>query len=141
MITLTKFCEVSHIDADLIRAVVRQFGGWDSFKESAIDVANNSIDGGFHGFIYYRDTVTFTRRNKAAILKMARDMAADFGEGSEYKLIAGFNCLKISEGEAAEAVHNARSVMRDTVYNALAWFAGEEVCRSYSDLKDYRKAA
>jgi len=132
MKTIKEFCEKSHLDAAIIRAVVRQAGGWESFSSMADDVTNHGADGGFSGFIYYTETVKFTASNKAAILAMAQQMASDLGEPL-YKMIAGFNCLKITEGEAAEAIHNPRSEERTQVFNALAWFALEEVSRSYSD--------
>jgi hypothetical protein len=129
--TKTQFCnEFSH--AALASAVIRQCGGWDSFKEMAADVANHGADGGFHGFIYYTETVKFAKAHKADILDYARQMADDLGE-SLYGMIGGFNCLKISEGEAAEAIHNARSDDHTSVMNALAWFALEEVSRRYAD--------
>jgi hypothetical protein len=130
MKTIKEFAEKSHIDASLIRAVVSQIGGWQEFKDHADDVTNHGASGGFSGFTYYTDTVSFTKRHKAAIMKMAESMADDLGE-SLYAMIGGFNCLKISEGEAAEAIHNPRSEERTNVYNALAWFALEEVCRSF----------
>lgn len=99
----------------------------------ADDVTNHGASGGFSGWIYYSETEKFTKAHKAAILEMAKQMADDLGEPL-YKMIGGFNCLKISEGEAAEAIHNPRSEDRTNVYNALAWFALEEVSRSYSDL-------
>lgn len=133
MDTISKFCEQSNIPADLIRATVRQAGGWDSFKEMAEDVTNNGAAGGFHGFTYYRDTEAFTKRNKDSILRTAKEMAEDMGE-ELYTMIGGFNCLKISPTDAAEAIHNPRSEQRTTVYNALAWFALEEVSRSYADM-------
>jgi hypothetical protein len=45
----------SGIPAKLVRSVIWQLGG----KESLQDIANNSIDGGFHGFIYYSETIPF----------------------------------------------------------------------------------
>lgn len=132
--TFSGFIKQSHIPESVIRAVVRQVGGWEDFQQMADDVTNHGADGGFSGFIYYSDTVKFTKRHKAAILDMARQMADDLGE-PVYKMIGGFNCLKISEGEAAEAIHNPRSEEATNVLNALAWFALEEVSRSYSDLK------
>lgn len=135
MKTLKAFAAESHISENLIRAVVRQAGGWESFKEDASFVSIHGAAGGFHGFIYYTDTVAFTKRNKAVILDAAKNLASDIGE-SLYKMIGGFNYLKISEGEAAEAIHNPRSEDRQSVFNALAWFAIEEVARSYSDLCD-----
>lgn len=134
MKTVSEFCEQSGIDAALIRAVVRQVGGWADFKELASDVASHGADAGFSGFINYSDTVAFANRNKKAILDYAAQMADSLGEPL-YKMIGGFNCLEISEGEAAEAIHNARSEERTNVMNALAWFALEEVCRAYDDAK------
>jgi hypothetical protein len=132
--TLTNFCSRSHLPASLIRATVKQAGGWGSFKEMAADVTNHGANGGFHGFIYTRDTVAFTKRNKAELLEMAKQMCEDLGEGDMFAMIGGFNCLKISAAEAAEAIYNSRSEERDNVFNALAWFALEEVSRSYVDL-------
>lgn len=129
--TKTQFCnQFSH--ASLASAVIRQCGGWESFKEMAQDVANHGADGGFHGFIYYTETVKFAKAHKADILDYARQMADDCGL-SLYGMIGGFNCLKISEGEAAEAIHNSRSDDHTSVMNALAWFALEEVSRRYAD--------
>lgn len=138
MKTLSQFIEQSHIDASLIRAVVRQCGGWDSFKEIASDVANHGASGGFHGFIFYTDTVAFSSRNKSSILDYAREMARDLGEHGAYSLIAGFNCLQGETSDSvADAINNARDDGRTNVMNALAWFALEEVCRAYTDAIEY----
>ena len=131
----TQFIGKSHISAKLIRAVVRQSGGWDSFTEMAEDITNHGVGGGFHGWIYHSDTVPFAKRNQAAIMEMAQQMADDLGEPL-YRMIGGFNCLKMAEGEVAEAIHNPRSDDRVQVFNALAWFAAEEVARSYCDIKE-----
>lgn len=128
----TQFISKSHINAKIIRAVMRQSGGWDSFTEMAEDITNHGVDGGFHGWIYHADTVPFAKRNKAAIMEMAQQMADDLGEPL-YRMIGGFNCLKMAEGEVAEAIHNPRSDNLTQVFNALAWFAAEEVARSYCD--------
>lgn len=134
MKTLKQFCEQSHLDSTLIRSVVRQCGGWQSFTELAEDVTRHGADGGFSGFVYYSDTVPFVVRNRAVILDYAKQMAQDIGE-PVYAMIGGFNCLKIGADEAAEAIHNPRSEQRTNVMNALAWFALEEVARSYDDLR------
>lgn len=131
----TKFISKSHISAKIIRAVVRQSGGWDSFTEMAEDITNHGVDGGFHGWIYHAETVPFAKRNKAAIMEMAQQMADDMGEPL-YRMIAGFNCLKMEESEVAEALYNPRSDDKTQVFNALAWFAAEEVARSYVNIKE-----
>lgn len=135
MKTLKEFCAASNISEALIRATVRQFGGWESFKECASNVANHGISGGFHGFIYYADTVKFAKRNKSDILELCRGMASEIGCSGAVSLIASFNGMKgETEEDIAEGLYNPRSDNQQTVFNALAWFAGEEVCQSYCDL-------
>lgn len=48
-------------------------------------------------------------------------------------MIAGFNCIDLTAEEVAEAIYNGKSEDRTTVFNALAWYALEEVCRGYVD--------
>lgn len=135
MKTLKAFTEATHIPATLVRAVVSQIGGWAEFKERAGDVAKHGADGGFCGFSYYSDTVAFTKRQKAAILELAKQQADDFGSDSVYSMIAGFACLpEFSASDIAEAIRNPRSGDRQQVFNALAWYALEEVARSFDDM-------
>jgi len=135
--SIKAFCEKSHINPQLIRAVVKQFGGWESFQESAPDVCRGGIDGGFHGFIYYNETEPFARRNREWIAALASEQAADIGVGV-IEMIKGFNCFrgeKPSEAEIGSALYAGKDLPGGmNVLNALAWYAGEEVCRSYCDL-------
>ena len=132
----------TNIPESLVEAVINQFGGWDDFTESAKDVVEHSIDAGYGDFIYHADTVRFAANNLAAILNYAKGMADDLGQDGAYSLIAGFNCLPdYSADEVAEAIHT-HSVNDDQwndqfvqVMNALAWFAAEEVCWAYCDLR------
>jgi len=103
MKTIKEFTEQSNIPTKLIRAVVRQIGGWEEFKGRAEDVTNHGASGGFAGFTYYSDTVPFAVRHKKDILSMAENMADDLGEDT-FTMIGGFNCLKITASEAAEAI-------------------------------------
>lgn len=136
MKTIKEFVEQSNIDAKLIRATVRQIGGLEEFKERAQDVTNHGAAGGFIGFTYYADTITFTKRNKAAIVDMLSALADDLGENT-LSCLAGFNCLKdYTVEEVADGLYNPRSDHRTAVYNALAWFALEEVARSYCDVAE-----
>ena len=132
MSTLKSFISKSHIKPSLIRAVVRQLGGYDEFKQSAHDITRHGISGGYGGFIYYTDTVAFAKKHKAQILELAKSLAEDIGEDT-IKMIAGFNCLKMDSTEVAEAIYNPKSDNKKQVFNALAWFSAEEVCRSYID--------
>lgn len=136
--TLKKLIEQSNIPASLIRAVVRQMGGWESFTQSAPDICLGGIDGGFHGFIYYADTEPFARRNRSSIAAMAKHQADDFGT-SVTEMIQGFGCFRHGTKPTDEDIGLALYAGKDSkdgvpVLNALAWYAGEEVSRAYCDL-------
>jgi hypothetical protein len=119
---------------DLAKAAIKQLGGWESFKESAIDIANNSIDGGFHGFIYYTETVPFAENYLGLIKDFAKTEAEDFGTKSIYEMFSKFKCmLDLTVDEIIEAIHNKSDENRTTVMNCLAWYAGETVARWYAD--------
>jgi len=134
-ITLSQFCEFSHIDTKLIRSTVRQIGGWNQFLAYASDVTNHGASGGFSGFTYYDDTVSFTKRNKASIVTFCENFASDLGESGAIGFISNFNCMKdYSLSEIADGLYNPRSEHKTTVYNALAWLMIEEVSRSYCDM-------
>lgn len=132
MMTLKKFLVDSNVNDALIRAVVRQCGGWSTFKDMAQDVTNHGANSGFSGFTYYVDTIAFFKKNKKAIMELANDQACDF-DMDTYKMIADFGCLKVDVGSVADAIHNPRTEDIDSVRNALAWYALEEVSRSYVD--------
>jgi hypothetical protein len=136
--SLKTFCEQSNLNPRLIRAVVKQFGGWESFQESAPDVCRGGIDGGFHGFIYNADTEPFARRNRQLIAEMASQQADEFGTNVT-EMIQNFGCFshgtKPSDTDIGSALYAGKdSKDGEPVLNALAWYAGEEVCRSYCDL-------
>lgn len=140
-ITLNRLIENSNIPPELIRAVVRQLGGWESFTQTAPDIASHGIDGGFHGFIYNADTEKFAKRNREAIAKMASNQADDFGT-SVTEMIQGFGCFrnnkeKPTDQEIGLALYAGKNMDDgENILNALAWYAGEEVARAYVDLKE-----
>jgi len=136
--TLSQFCEASRLNPKLIRAVVRQMGGWEDFKQSAPDICRGGIDGGFSGFIYNADTEPFARRNRQLIAEMAQAQADDFGT-SVTEMIQGFGCFrhdsqKPTDAEIGSALYAGKDINDASILNALAWYAGEEVSRSYCDL-------
>lgn len=117
----------SGLDSRVVRAVVRRIG-----RESIEDVNRHGIAGGFSGFIYYSDTVNFWRKYKAEIITMLEDLCSDLGEGL---LETVFNWLDgdWSTTEIGAAIYGKYSADFDVIYNALAWFAAEEVCRAFED--------
>ena len=133
---LSEFIKQSTVPAKLIRAVVRQAGGWGEFQLIAKDVANNGAHGGYNGFTYYADTEPFTKRNKRAILEFAAEQDSQIESVGLLKFVAGFGCIDETEDDIARALYAGRGEAVQQVYNALAWYALEEVCRSYVDLLD-----
>ena len=133
--TLKNLIESTDIPTSLVRAVVKQVGGWESFTESAPDIANHGIDGGFHGFIYYTDTHAFAKRNRKDIQAMASAQSDEFGTGL-FEMIRGFGCFngtKPTDEEIGTALFTGKDDGAG-VLNALAWYAGEEVARAFADL-------
>ena len=111
----------------LKRAVMRQFGDSESFYGSVPDIANHGASGGVSGFIYYSDTVNFTTRNKNKIMQFLTELSDDLGE-SIISMLSHWQCLKgMSQHEIMEGLYNPKSDNKTTVYNALAWYALEEV--------------
>lgn len=135
--SLSALIEATNIPASLVRAVVRQMGGWENFTSSAADICRGGIDGGFNGFIYTADTWAFTERNRAAIAEMASNQADDFGS-SLFEMIRGFGCFRHDKDKPTDdAIGRALYAgERGDVSNALAWYAGEEVARAYCDAFD-----
>jgi hypothetical protein len=136
---LKEFIESSHIDAGRIRAVVGQLGGWSEAQTAMPDIARYGIDGGFCGFVYYCDTVAFYNRNRHAIIALVEGRASDLGEECA-GMVANFTCLRPVDTDARRSIYRALSGCKmwdaDTeVANALAWFAGEEVARSFDDTR------
>jgi hypothetical protein len=139
-VTLKQLVEKSNIPARLIRAVVRQMGGWESFKKSAPYITRHGIDGGLHGFICNADTEPFAKRNRGDIAAMASEQARDFGTGV-IEMIRGFGCFRNGTPPTDEEIGSALYAGKDidggmSILNVLAWYAGEEVSRAYCDMTE-----
>ena len=119
------------------KSVINQFGGWDSFKESAPDVVSYGIGGGFNGFIYYSDTHKFTMKNRKSIIELLNDTAGSLGE-DVVKMVGSFGVFgktgmeKKKKKDLYKFLSGGRP-SQGAVTNVLAWFAAEEVCRLYAD--------
>ena len=124
--------------ASLVRAVVRALHG----TESIADINTHSIDGGFGEFCYYSDTVPFYFKHRASIVALAESLAEELGTGT-VSMVRNFNCLVdtstrgrtpgYSEREIAMALYGKKDDDLDVIYNALTWFAAEEVCRWFEE--------
>ena len=118
---------------NLTYAVVKQFGRWTDFKESASDIANYGADAGVSGFIYHDDTVAFYDENYGNIHALAREMMDDLGESlSLSAFIASFSCVDLEPYEVEDAMlDGGNDDDYVTVANAMAWFALENTAREY----------
>ena len=131
----------SSVPATLIRAVVKNMSGWDSFKESAQDVFDHGASCGFGNFIYYTDTVVFTTKNRSAIAEYAAEQSTEIGYKNEIEMILSFNGLQhddLTSSDIARALYGRLTDddKKTMIYNVLAWYALEEVARAYCDLLD-----
>lgn len=137
-LTLSQFIAESGLNASLVRSTVRQCGGWEMFKDTARNLQSSPCGalGGFCGFIYYTETIPFTKRNKKAIIDLCKEQAEDFyGKGHNVaQFIAGFNCVDCDAEQVAIALYTGKGDNVTEVYNALAWYALEEVSRRYCDV-------
>jgi hypothetical protein len=113
----------------LQRAVYRQLGSdnLQEFSETLQDVARGSAADGYTGFIYYAETVEFTKRNRPEIMQQLKEDAECFGT-SVADMVCAFNCFKGYEAdEILSALYGGRGDSVTTVYNGLAWYALETV--------------
>ena len=129
--TIKNFIEYSDIDAGLIRAVVRQSGGWLSFQEIAPDITSHGIAGGFGGWIYYTETREFYAKNQSVIVALVEQQATEYGI-SPIDFVVSFRCLDADdEPNGGKTLYGNKRQHDTTIANALAWFAVEEVARSF----------
>jgi hypothetical protein len=113
----------------LQRAVYRQLGSDNvqEFLETLQEVARGSAAYGHTGFIYYAETVDFTKRNRAEIMEQLKEDAECFGT-SVSDMVCAFNCFKGYEAdEILSALYGGRGDSVTAVYNGLAWYALESV--------------
>lgn len=124
----------SSISPKLIWSVIRQLGGTESLQ----DIARHGIDGGFGGFIYYKDTFAFYKRNRKEINALVEDIAREFGE-NEIDFVASFRCIQHVDSFTRHAIMVCLGGGRlpnddyniDAVANALSWFAAETVAQEF----------
>lgn len=126
MKTTAQVCAM--LPSKLVRSTVRQIKD----KTYFADVYAHGADGGFHGFIWYKDTVSFYRRNKKEIVELVERCADDAGEGP-LEFVGNFNCLKNATTKEIAQTLYCNLPDDPSVPNALAWFALEEVARAFCE--------
>lgn len=131
--TIKNFIEYSDIDAGLIRAVVRQSGGWLSFQEMAQDIYNHGIAGGFSGWIYYTETCQFYAKNQSSIVELVEYQSEEYDYKSAQDMVKSFRSINATLSEISYTLYGNKRQHDTQVANALAWCAAEEVARSFVD--------
>lgn len=131
--TLKAFCHYANVDSKLVKAVIRQSGGWRDFQENALYIANNGVAGGFSGWIYYIETCEFYAKNQQLIVDMVEKQADEYGYQSAQDMIKGFRSLDSKMSEIGYTLYGTKHQHDNYIANALAWYAAEEVARAYAD--------
>jgi hypothetical protein len=113
----------------------RSTGGLESLKNlsaNLADCAKHGADGGFPGFTYYSDTLSFFRRNREDIVKNLELMAEELGKDI-IGMVQGFGVFRYgtppTPAEVGRALWGTGSLKDDltSLYNVFAWFCLEEI--------------
>ena len=114
-------------------------GSGDTFKELSLELVNCAEYGaniGISGFIYYSETIPFFQKNRAAIIIHLELTAAEFGTDI-ISMIQNFGVFSRSEkptpSEIGRALWDKSKTDPElkTLYNVFAWYALEEVSRTW----------
>ncbi len=126
----------SPMSRELAINTIEQFGGFEDFVNVLADVCSYGINTGVNGWISTHDIVEFYEKNKADILDFAKQTVSDVGYDGLGAMIASFGCLRgnYSIDEVLEGLYNKDSDDHDTIAEAMGYFVGEELARSYERL-------
>ncbi|MDR2785440.1 MAG: hypothetical protein LBB83_05960 [Treponema sp.] len=113
----------------------RNNGGLESLKNLSTnftDCAKHGADGGFPGFIYYSDTLSFFRQNRQDIVKNLELTAEELGQDI-ISMVQGFGVFRYDTPPTAASIGKAlwgTGALKDdltSLYNVFAWFCLEEI--------------
>lgn len=95
------------------------------FISTLKDINNYGMEGGFNGFIYYKDTVEFYDRNRPLIIKLLEDMSDQFGEDI-IDVISNFKVIKDDGYTKSDIAKVLYSKEKDTdvnmsIKNYIVW--------------------
>jgi hypothetical protein len=137
---LKEFIDRANVSESLIKAVVKQFGGWEAFLENVEDVYNHGIDGGYSGFIFYSDTVPFAQKPavREAIVEQLEEDSSNCGT-DVVDMVSNFGVFRTNPMDAADRRDLYRFLsdtkcQEDKIPNLMAWYAAELVCHDYMNL-------
>ena len=136
------YCKGSYVE-ELIMPVINQLGGnWEDVQGTLHDVATctSGAAGGFGGFVYYSDTSAFARKYRVRIVRSLERVAEEIGE-DVIGMVKNFNCIKgdYTTSEIGKALWGRYDDVLMCVYNAMAWYALEEVANKFADFEYEQK--
>jgi hypothetical protein len=111
----------------------------EEFKElSGIfkDCSEHGADSGFSGFIYYHETIAFFKKNRQDIANHIEQTAVEMGMDI-FSMVQSFGVFRNSEKPTATEIGKALWDKNQThpdltnLYNVFAWYALEEVSRTW----------
>ena len=114
-------------------------GSGSVFKNLSSEFENCAEHGaniGFHGFIYYSDTIAFFKANRKDIVNHMENSSVELGTDI-ISMVQGFGIFRHSEKPSSSEIGKALwgSVYHrydlTTLYNVFAWYALEEVSRTW----------
>lgn len=134
------FCDGYGIPARLVSAVIKQFGGWSSFKESAPDINRHGILGGYSGWIYHSELYRFAMKNRKTIVALLEERASQLGS-EVVEMIAGFGLFRNDRMDNEDRKQLYRFLgggqfESGRIADLMAWFACEEVCHAYENWQE-----
>lgn len=138
--TLKAFCEYvgNENGVAIVKAVRRQIGmSLEDFFDELSNVSNSSCGaaGGYTGFIYYSETVSFWRKHRKIITEMMKELAGITGENL-LESVMNYGAIRDqgwAEDEVGKALYGNYDENLDGIYNIFAWGALEEVAHYYDD--------
>ena len=115
------------MNKNLKNAVRRQLDCDDHIElmETLQEVREHGADCGFHGFIYYHETIEFFDDNRESILALLAETASEGGQTAS-DCLASFGCL--NGNHTTEECEQFLIIGGDetSLKNALAWFTLEQ---------------
>ena len=130
----------------LILAVLNQLGEDLDALDEIYSVIGHDGNDGWSGFIYYRDTIQFTKRNRRYIIRLLEEQADSSGETVQ-EMVNNFGCFiryrkKENQGMDADERDSFYRFIgggryRDNkdvqFWNLMSRYALEEVARMFED--------
>jgi hypothetical protein len=113
-------------------------GTLDDLKELAAQFENcaeHGADIGISGFIYYHETIAFFKKHRQDIVAHMEQTAAELGTDI-ISMVQGFGVFRNSDKPGPSEVGRAlwggkKQEELTTLYNVFAWYALEEVSRTW----------